>query len=109
VSHTHDLTFADSRVVKRYTSWERGEHVRDVSDPAMETAILMEHLSWRGIDCAHLRTLHTVDDRRLPAARRLWAMFWLRLLLLPGGRSAGRNPAGAADHQARRVLMLIGQ
>jgi hypothetical protein len=79
-----------------------------VSDPAMEVAILMEHLSWRGIDCARLRALLTVDDRRLLAARRLWAMFWLRLLL-PGGRSAGRNPPGAADRQGHRVLMVLGR
>jgi Ser/Thr protein kinase RdoA (MazF antagonist) len=77
-----------------------------VSDPAMELAILLEHLSWRDIDCEHLRARLTVDDRRLLAARRLWAMFWLGLLL-PGGKSAERNPAGTADRQARRVLELL--
>jgi aminoglycoside phosphotransferase (APT) family kinase protein len=79
-----------------------------VSDPAMELAILLEHMSWRAIDCEPLRALPAVDVRRLVAARRLWAMFWLRLLL-PGGRSAGRNPPGTADHQARRLLELIRQ
>jgi len=79
-----------------------------VSDPAMEVAILAEHLSWREIACEHLQTLLTFDDRRLLAARRLWAMFWL-WRVLPGGRSAGRHPAGVADHQARRVLELMGQ
>jgi aminoglycoside phosphotransferase (APT) family kinase protein len=77
-----------------------------VSDPATELAILMEHLSWRDIDCERLPVLLAVDDGRLLAARRLWAMFWLRLLL-PGGRSAGRHPAGAADRQAHRVLELM--
>jgi aminoglycoside phosphotransferase (APT) family kinase protein len=79
-----------------------------ISDPAMEFAILLEHLSWRDIDCGHLLKLLTVDDRRLLAARRLWAMFWLSLLL-PGGPAAGRNPAGAADQQAHRLLELLRQ
>jgi len=33
-------------------------------------------------------------------------MFWLRLLL-PGGRSELRNPAGTAEAQARRLLNLL--
>jgi Ser/Thr protein kinase RdoA (MazF antagonist) len=86
------------------------------SDPATELAILIEHLSARQIDpavlCRHFDVRHfdvdhfDVDHERLRAARRLWAMFWLRLLL-PGGRSAGRNPPGAADEQARRLLRLL--
>jgi aminoglycoside phosphotransferase (APT) family kinase protein len=59
-----------------------------VSDPAMELAILMEHLSWREIECEDLQMLFTVDDRRLLAARRLWAMFWL-WRLLPGADRLG--------------------
>jgi phosphotransferase family enzyme len=79
-----------------------------ISDPATELAILIEHLSAREIDVSLLREQFTVDERRLVAARRLWAMFWL-WLLLPGGRSAARNPPGTADRQARRLLDLLGE
>ncbi|HEX6682348.1 MAG TPA: aminoglycoside phosphotransferase family protein [Candidatus Limnocylindrales bacterium] len=74
------------------------------SDPAAEVAILAEHLSTR--DSPTLPTLFDVDPVRLLAARRLWAMFWLRRLL-PGGPSADRNPPGTADLQARRLLHLL--
>jgi hypothetical protein len=47
-----------------------------------------------------------VDGRRLRASRRLWAMFWL-WLLLPGGRSYARNPPGAAEKQAARLVQLL--
>jgi hypothetical protein len=40
------------------------------------------------------------------ASRRLWAMFWLRLLL-PGGPGERRNPPGTADTQAQRLLELL--
>lgn len=52
--------------------------------------------------CAQL----DVDQQRLQAARRLWAMFWLRLLLR-GGPSAHRNPPGTAEAQAQRLLHLL--
>jgi len=86
------------------------------SDPAMELAILVEHLSARELDaealCAHIEAhvdAHVeahVDPVRLRAARRLWAMYWLRLLL-PGGPAERRNPAGTADAQACRLLALL--
>jgi hypothetical protein len=76
------------------------------ADPAGEVAILMEHMSARGLDADALRAAFTVDETRLLAARRLWAMFWLSLLL-PGGASERRNPPGAADAQAERLLTLL--
>ncbi len=93
--------------------WD-GQHVRIVdfedaapSDPATELAILVEHLSARDIDAdAFCRLFDGVDPRRLLAGRRLWAMFWLHLLL-PGGPSERRNPPGTAHLQAQRLLALL--
>jgi aminoglycoside phosphotransferase (APT) family kinase protein len=77
------------------------------SDPATELAILVEHLSARDLDAdAFCRLFDDVDQRRLLASRRVWAMFWL-YRLMPGGPSARRNPPGAADLQARRLLSLL--
>jgi hypothetical protein len=75
-----------------------------VSDPANEVAILVEHLSTRGLDSEALAARFDVDPARLLAARRLWAMFWL-WLILPGGPSP--RPPDIADAQARRVLRLM--
>ena len=75
-----------------------------LSDPANEVAILLEHLSAR--DSGLHPGLFDVDPVRLLAARRLWAMFWL-WLLLPGGPSERRNPPGTADLQAQRLLRLL--
>jgi Ser/Thr protein kinase RdoA (MazF antagonist) len=77
-----------------------------VSDPATELAILVEHLSMRRVDTNALIAQLDVERQRLQAARRLWAMFWLRLLL-PGGPSAHRNPPGTARAQALRLLHLL--
>lgn len=92
--------------------WD-GERIRVVDledarvcDPATELAILVEHLSARRLDSEEFCARFDVDRARLLASRRLWAMFWLRLLL-PGGASEQRNPPGAADAQARRLLDLL--
>ncbi len=77
-----------------------------VSDPASELAILVEHLSARHMDGEEFTARFDVDGVRLLAGRRLWAMFWLRLLL-PGGPSERRNPPGTADAQAQRLLDLL--
>ena len=77
-----------------------------VSDPATELAVMMEHLSWRSVDASRLRRGFDVDQSRLLASRRAWAMFWL-WLVLPGGRSADRNPPGTAELQAERLLDLL--
>ncbi|MGW4947997.1 phosphotransferase family protein [Actinoplanes sp. NPDC004185] len=79
-----------------------------LSDPATELAILVEHLSWRDTDCGPLLARIPVDERRFLAARRLWAMFWLRRLL-PGSESDRRRPADVADRQACRLLRLLGR
>jgi len=77
------------------------------SDPANEIAILAEHMSARDIDVSDLLAhFPAVDERRLRAARRVWAMFWLRLLL-PGGPAVRRNPPGTAERQAARLLTLL--
>jgi hypothetical protein len=77
-----------------------------ISDPATELAILVEHLSARHLDGDEFCARFDVDHARLEASRRLWAMFWLRLLL-PGGPAERRNPPGTADTQARRLLDLL--
>jgi Ser/Thr protein kinase RdoA (MazF antagonist) len=77
-----------------------------ISDPATELAILVEHLSTRHLDTNTLYAQLDVEHQRLQAARRLWSMFWL-WLLLPGGPSAHRNPPGTAQAQAHRLLHLL--
>ena len=77
-----------------------------VSDPATEVAILVEHLSSRRLDADAFCARFDVDQRRLRASRRVWAMFWLRLLL-PGGPAHRRNPPGASELQAQRLLYLL--
>jgi Ser/Thr protein kinase RdoA (MazF antagonist) len=77
-----------------------------ISDPTTELAILIEHLGTRQMDttsvCAEMR----VDQYRLLAARRVFAMFWLALLL-PGGPAVHRNPLGTTQSQALRLLRLL--
>jgi len=77
-----------------------------ISDPATELALLVEHLSARQLDADGFCSRFDVDVIRLRAARRLWATFWL-WLLLPGGPSHWRNPPGTADAQAERLLRLF--
>jgi hypothetical protein len=79
-----------------------------VSDPAAELARFAEHLSARGMDVDSFCARFDVDQTRLRAARRVWAMFWL-WLLRPGGPSESRNPPGTADSQARRLLELLSE
>jgi hypothetical protein len=71
-----------------------------ISDPATEVALLAEHVSTREVDSGELCGRFRVDGRRLLAARRLWAMYWLSLLLARGAEDA-------ADRQARRLLSLL--
>jgi thiamine kinase-like enzyme len=77
-----------------------------ISDPATELVNLVEHLSARHLDGEGFCARFDVDPVRLRASRRLWAMFWLRLLL-PGGPAEPRNPPGTADTQTRRLLDLL--
>jgi thiamine kinase-like enzyme len=77
-----------------------------ISDPATELAIFAEHLATRSVDVETFAQRFDVDPERYLAARRLWAMFWLHLLL-PGGPAERRNPPGTAERQAERVLGLL--
>ena len=43
------------------------------------------------------------DQTRVGEYRRLWALFWL-LMLLPGNPADGRNPAGTLERAATRLL-----
>ena len=83
------------------------------SDRAWELAIFTEHLSvhGRGQVSADLALGHfdtgTAERARIGEYRRLLATFWL-LMLLPGGPSHRRNPPGTLQHQASRLLDLLG-
>ena len=80
-----------------------------VSDLAYEIADTVEHLSvWSdsGIAAADLLdrfALSPADQSRVGEYRRLWALFWL-LMLLPGNPAHGRNPAGTLERAATRLL-----
>lgn len=47
------------------------------------------------------------ERARLAEYRRLFALFWL-LMLLPGGPASTRNPPGTLSLQANRLLALLG-
>lgn len=98
--------------------WD-GERVRLVdfensgrSDRAFELADISEHLStWlgAGVDAQVFLAnfdLTARENRRLRDARRLFALFWL-LMLLPGRPAAHRNPPGTLAQQAHRLLTLL--
>jgi thiamine kinase-like enzyme len=83
------------------------------SDRAWELAIFTEHLSVHGrgqvpaeLALGHFET-SAAERARIGEYRRLLATFWL-LMLLPGGPSHQRNPAGTLQHQASRLLELLG-
>lgn len=83
------------------------------SDRAWELAIFTEHLSvhGRGQVPAELALSHfdtgTAERARTGEYRRLLATFWL-LMLLPGGPSHRHNPPSTLQHQAHRLLTLLG-
>ena len=80
-----------------------------VSDLAYEIADTVEHLSvWSdsGIAADALLdrfALSPADQSRVGEYRRLWALFWL-LMLLPGNPADRRNPAGTLERAAPRLL-----
>lgn len=76
------------------------------SDVAFELATLVEHLAARDMVDPGFCQRFDVDEPRLLAARRLWAIFWLQMLL-PGGPAADRNPPETLDAQAERLLDLL--
>jgi aminoglycoside phosphotransferase (APT) family kinase protein len=83
------------------------------SDRPWELAIFTEHLSvhGRGQVPAELALGHfdtgAAERAHIREYRRLLATFWL-LMLLPGGPSHQRNPPGTLQHQASRLLDLLG-
>ena len=98
------------------------------SDPATELATLAEHMSARRLDFDRLIThFPVIDERRFRAARRVFAMLWLRLLLtrhapktsaaLPAPDAPGSSPPtpvhrppdppGIVEEQAARLLSLL--
>ena len=78
-----------------------------VSSVEDELGFLVEHLAGRVTDWEpFLRRFDSdADASRLRSARLTAAAHWL-LLLLPGGPAVARNPSGALDEQARRILTL---
>jgi hypothetical protein len=80
-----------------------------VSDLAYEIADTVEHLSvWSdsSIGAADLLdrfALSAADQSRVGEYRRLWALFWL-LMLLPGNPAHLRNPEGTLELEAIRLL-----
>ena len=80
-----------------------------VSDPAYEVADLVEHVSvWlpgliEADDLVKVLAFSGEQESRLLGFRRVWAVFWL-LMLLPGNPGHDRNPEGSLERQAQRVL-----
>jgi hypothetical protein len=83
-----------------------------VSDRAFEVADLVEHVSVTltgALDGDGLVELLDLDEalaRRVLRMRRLFATFWLHMLL-PGNRGHHRNPPGSVERQAERTLVLL--
>lgn len=83
------------------------------SDRAYEIADLIEHVrSWLtgALDADSVLARLDLDAgmrRRVRAARRVFALHWL-ILLLPGNPGHHRNPPGSVDRQAQRLLDLLG-
>ncbi len=94
--------------VCRLIDWEE----YGVSDRAYEVADLVEHASSRlerRLDVqALLRelTLDGVQRERVEHHRRMFACFWLAMLL-PGNRGWRRNPLGSTEAQARHLIELV--
>lgn len=82
------------------------------SDRAYEMADLVEHISaWidGSFDTGSFIRRLDLDEpeqTRLRQCRRLFATYWL-LMLLPGSRASARNPPGTLQRQATRLLELL--
>lgn len=94
--------------VCRLIDWEE----YGASDLAYEIADLVEHASsrlTRSLDVNDLLDqLQLTDEQaaRVDQYRRVFACFWLTMLL-PGNRGFARNPPGSTEDQARHVLALL--
>jgi Ser/Thr protein kinase RdoA (MazF antagonist) len=98
--------------------WDgRGVRIVDFEDAGrgdrvQELAEFVEHLAvWNrgGIDAEPFLDrfeLSAAEQLRATRLRRLFAVFWL-MMLLPGRPSHHRNPAGTLDRQASRLLGLL--
>lgn len=83
-----------------------------VSDPAYEVADLLEHVSvWirnlvEAEDLVQSIGFSEQQESQLVGFRRLFAVFWL-LMLLPGNPAHARNPKGTVERQACRLLQML--
>jgi thiamine kinase-like enzyme len=83
------------------------------SDRAFELAILTERISaWSdaSLDAGQFLSLFNLtraESARVHDFRCLAALFWL-IMLRPGSASSTRNPPGALERQAHRLLELLG-
>lgn len=93
---THDLTLGEHEVVKTFRSWDRDEPGREWHAGVMDAEELISQLD-----------LESGQRIRLHRMRRLFATFWL-YMLLPGSPAHHRNPPGSVERQAERVLGLMG-
>ncbi len=81
-------------------------------DRAFELADTVEHISMWVTDAVNTDQLNDAlaldgaERVRFDVSRRLWAVFWL-LMLLPSGPAHARNPVGTLDRQVQRVLRLL--
>lgn len=93
----------------RLVDWEEF----GVSDLAYELADMVEHASARlerRLDIPQFLSslgLNAEQRQRLVRHRRMFACFWLAMLL-PGNLGWWRNPAGSAEDQANHVVELLG-
>lgn len=85
----------------RVVDFEDADADAKMSDPATEVAILAEHLSSRGIDSDALCSRFEVEPVRLVARRLAWAIFWLRMLLVPAGQDLVHTSCVGIDRPGR--------
>ncbi|MFG1705989.1 aminoglycoside phosphotransferase family protein [Nonomuraea sp. M3C6] len=91
----HILDWEDSgRADRAFELAEVGEHISHV-DGHLDSDLLLAQLDLTPVEAARVREF-----------RRLIALGWL-LMLGPNGPTAHRNPPGALERQAERVLKLL--
>lgn len=104
-----DNVLRDGQVC-RLIDWEE----YGASGRAYEVSDLLEHASTRlerRLDVQALLgqlTLDGVQRARVEHHRRMFACFWLAMLL-PGNAGWRRNPPGSTEDQARHLIELVGQ
>ncbi|MFI6733326.1 hypothetical protein ACIBI9_10380 [Nonomuraea sp. NPDC050451] len=94
-ARVHIIDWEDSGLADRaFELAEVAEHISHV-DGDLDSDLLLAHLD-----------LTPAEAARVHEFRRLLALGWL-LMLGPGGPATRRNPPGALDRQAGRVLALL--